>query len=114
MFTLADVLAGITPYLTRSAESLMPPQAQSFLPKLGALLDLIDLELHGKAGTHPTKDLPEPAAVRPVIGRLLVRTDAGSQAGPPIREFVSMLRRELDARTYLVPAAAGGDRRGAR
>ena len=114
MFTLADVLAGITPYLTRSAESLMPPQAQSFLPKLGALLDLIDFELHGKARTHPTKDLPEPAAVRPVIGRLLVRTDAGPQAGPPIREFVSTLRREFDTRTYLVPAVAATDRRGAR
>jgi hypothetical protein len=114
LFTLADVLAGITPYLTRSAESLMPQQAQSFLPKLGDLLDRIDLELHGKARPHPTKDLPEPAAVRPVIGRLLVRTDAGSQAGPSIREFVSMLRRDLDTRTYVVPAGAGSDRRGAR
>ena len=92
----------------------MSQQAQSFLPKIGALLDRIDLELHGKARPHPTKDLPEPADVRPVIGRLLVRTDAGSQAGPPIREFVSMLRRELDTRTYLAPTVAASDRRGAR
>lgn len=116
MFTLADVLAGITPYLTRSAESVMPAQAQSFLPGLGALLDLIDLNLHGKARARPTKDLPEPADVRPVIGRLRVRTDAGPQAGPAIRDFVTTLRREFDARTYPVPvpAPAATARRGVR
>lgn len=114
MFALADVLAGITPYLTRSAESVMPAQVRSFLPRLGALLDAIDLNLHGKARTRPTKDLREPADVRPVIGRLRVRTAAGSQAGPPIRDFVTALRREFDARTYPVPAPADRASRGTR
>ncbi len=102
-FALADLLAGVEPLLGRSAEGLMAAQVQSLPGRLVDVLEKIDSELRGRGPAHPTKDLPEPTEVRPVVGRLVVRTDAG---GAPVQRrlerFVADLRRELDVRPYAV------------
>ena len=106
-FALADIYAGLRPYVTRSIELLAPGPAASVLPAIEGLLDRLDVELRGRRATYPTRDLPEPAEVRPVVGRLVVRTGGVPDTEGQFRSFVATLRRELDTRPYTVAPSGG-------
>jgi hypothetical protein len=107
VFALADVYGAIGPRLTRTIEVLAPAQAATLLPGIEGLLGQFDLQLRKHALTHPTRELPEPDSVRPVVGRLVVRGPGGPPAQEEMAKFVAALRAELDARTYLSAPGPG-------
>jgi hypothetical protein len=109
-FALADLYAGRHPYVDRSLALLGPGAAASVVPRLEGLLDRLDVELRGRRPSFPVRDLPEPAAIRPVVGRLVVRSGGGGDVEGRSRAFVETLRQQLDARSYVVTAAGAGAR----
>ncbi len=112
LFALAGLLAEVGPRLERTVELVAPDQAASVLPGIEGLLDRIDEQLRRTPAHHPTAALPEPDAIRPVVGRLRVRAPGGPSAADEVGGFVATLRRELDSRTY--PVAAQRSRPGSR
>ncbi|MDN5789392.1 MAG: hypothetical protein L0H25_00795 [Micrococcales bacterium] len=110
VFELAGVLAEVGPPIARAIALLAPAQAATVLPQLEERLDLIDAALRripdGHAPVHPTRELPEPDSLRPVIGRLVVRAAGAAGTEDRLRHFVDEVRGQLDARPY--PAAASG------
>ena len=81
------------------------------LPTLDPLLERLDVGVRGRApADFPTRDLPEPSEIRPVIGRLRVRSDVPDAARDRVRgeleTWTSALRQRLDAAPYRVGPAA--------
>lgn len=102
---LADALGRIHPFVTRSANLVVPQHAGGFLPSLETKLVEIDAAVRRRPAPHPTALLPEPSEIRPVIGRLRVRRAAPEADRAVLEAFVSGLRRQLDLAPYTVPAA---------
>jgi hypothetical protein len=106
LWTLSAALATVAPAISRSAATAASEYAGQYLPRLVGVLDAIDAELRRAPRRLPTRELPEPATVRPVIDRLVIRRPGPASSRAELERFARSLRRELDAADYPVPAAA--------
>ena len=108
-FSLAESIGRLGELLGPVADQVAGSQVAAVLPKLDGLLDALDWAARGRRAAHPVRDLPEPTAVRPVIGRLVIRARAPDGASERVqgelRTFVATLRERLDSSTYPVSAA---------
>jgi hypothetical protein len=104
----ADYLQRLAPLVEHRAGQLAGPPMASVLPLLDDALERLEHALRSdRSRRHPTRLLEAPREMRPVIGRLVVRAEAGAGARPRFEDFVVALRAELDRTPYPVPTGGG-------
>lgn len=85
---------------------VLPPALRGLAPDVKAIFDSFDAAVYDTAATpldQPMLTLEDNGRLRPVVGKLTVRSDA---MPADVRAFRDVLVAELEARTYLVPAAS--------
>ncbi len=82
---------------------VLPPALRGLAPDVKAMFDSFDAEVYDTTATpldQPMLTLEDNGRLRPVVGRLTIRSDAMTA---DVRAFRDVLVAELEARTYLAP-----------